>query len=1446
MTRKNSKSNTIDYKQRTFQKPQDQMKLYVATMDHSLRCMFRPTSTNPKQQQQFPPLLAQLARKASTSVHASTALSQISPSLQLYTIQHYLSTHTHRRQLIWSPTVSPEADPFHGWDSSADEDGYSSSLMSDPDEFEPPQQQQQQQQQLQEEKLVPSHFSFNQQQLLKKKRVGRYYPMQTCEYVKSKLPPHPPLLSVRKHRLPMRSDVGFPNCREEEVLRKQKEIQLEASWEEACPRLAVLFSARDVGEFCQLRKILDTQGASAMAAEQQQKERKQAEYSSVSFTNHSAVAHVSYFEEVVMASTTTSANRKRPNPASVFAPPLESVPAGRGWKPRPVSDRPPGLRYVLVDPIKVTFDDVGDLEPLICTLALYSAKGWVKISEDFSFPAGEWRDNLNVTDVINASAFDVEENSPSSESASTILNPNTSKSAEQGSSWKLWRQKALMTFLSGMNDGSATSFTGETASHEDIYVVLTVSKVAYEGALLPYLPDHSGKKHSTPLKHLSRRFGSVKKSNPSDELETCRSRAWAVFSNFGTQFLTPICFGAVPIFDTVDLEQDDGVSANYRWPGAGCTQTIELFAFPSQPADSRDVLAERLSFLYSQELLPRPNSHKVPNLTTSISDKPSIQPVTSMNIPKSKGFMHRVGSKSTASEKSLDEISSVSSNLEVPTRLHGQAIVTSTFLGADFTKVLQTSDTSPSAETISPMQLSASSNNDSIKSEEIVLRPMKLLVDVMGDFAVASCTRIQSKNSGSSFSKRTDRLNIVRLPRSQQTAGYTDAADVREVLFLPPADYLPNCFTSNFLANELNLLFVYPKVLKLEDATDNKENIRLHAGMNKIYTIQICLVKHGGNSSSIKVLDAIYNPAPGGKALLKSLYTKISPNRTQTVKFKLSESVFYMHDEVKMRLPTVLDDSYCLSFSLFSVSLRANEGAHAQDLGFGSMEMVGNAQLPLLNIQNKEPASKVNVSTIVSDKLHELKLGSFLLTLETKVMSSLHISDPSVVTILRDFPIALKGDFVQPQAYQIGNCPFSSIIDASTSADLTRNFDILMYVHFRNLTQTKRADFDFSRIVGCFPEHGAIGILRMDSTVFCDSRSLLDALHSLLSVLDKIKSSFFLQSESSYSSLLHQQQHRMSLFFKRFFDLFEEEVLRQEDAFPNHLFYLDQGDFSSSDQMGNEISLITADKVDKNGSQENTSGESVDEFNFDYILDLNSDSMEDNSVHPSIRKIGLRSRSKIDNDLRSLGQYTNSSRDMPFSRRAYGASKLHRMRIEAELGEDSSFRHRSPENYIYDDATIITTTTWHEPLSDRSESYIKMQREERNSIGKEKVVKSIEPLLQESTNQSPSSNLHGQIPEKKSRSPYNIFFSPCVAPSYDSVALPDESRVENDNLSVTRERHVFLQPKKNISTFLSEVETGNNTKPVSGSSDTLILFCVIFSVSFFILTILFFNFLEFS
>ena len=67
-------------------------------------------------------------------------------------------------------------------------------------------------------------------------------------------------------------------------------------------------------------------------------------------------------------------------------------------------DRPPGMVYFLACPLDVRFE-VGDIEPLFCTMALYtlSKNGDVsvgngsgvqsfngKISEDFFFPAGDW------------------------------------------------------------------------------------------------------------------------------------------------------------------------------------------------------------------------------------------------------------------------------------------------------------------------------------------------------------------------------------------------------------------------------------------------------------------------------------------------------------------------------------------------------------------------------------------------------------------------------------------------------------------------------------------------------------------------------------------------------------------------------------------------------------------------------------------------------------------------------------------------------------------------------------------------------------------------------------------------------------------------------------------------------------------------------------------------
>jgi hypothetical protein len=49
----------------------------------------------------------------------------------------------------------------------------------------------------------------------------------------------------KKHRLPLRADVGFPNASQQAIAHKQQEIAFETEWEEASPRLIVLVTSDD-------------------------------------------------------------------------------------------------------------------------------------------------------------------------------------------------------------------------------------------------------------------------------------------------------------------------------------------------------------------------------------------------------------------------------------------------------------------------------------------------------------------------------------------------------------------------------------------------------------------------------------------------------------------------------------------------------------------------------------------------------------------------------------------------------------------------------------------------------------------------------------------------------------------------------------------------------------------------------------------------------------------------------------------------------------------------------------------------------------------------------------------------------------------------------------------------------------------------------------------------
>ena len=311
------------------------------------------------------------------------------------------------------------------------------------------------------------------------------------EYLQS-LPSKPP--SIFKYRLPMRCDVGFPNASDAEMLLKQEEICMMAEHEEVQPRLLLLGNY-----FLRGSKIENSQ--------MEQYERRY----------------------------------------SPFAPPLDSVPSSsKMWRPRPFQDRPPGMIYLVASPLDVSIKAIN--EPLVGTLSLYSILNGdgsnlksfrEKVSEDFTFPAGDWGGLLKE----EASRF-------IQESLFGTASMDSNFEDEQSEKCK---KKALFSFdpLTVPNYGNS------------LYVLVQLFRISQA--------DICKRKKSLFL-------GNNRKSSS-------KSVAKNMFAKFGTQFLTPCAFGVVPI----------NVSKNIKvkWP-KGQTQNIPLYSY-SKTSESQEKFLERVA-----------------------------------------------------------------------------------------------------------------------------------------------------------------------------------------------------------------------------------------------------------------------------------------------------------------------------------------------------------------------------------------------------------------------------------------------------------------------------------------------------------------------------------------------------------------------------------------------------------------------------------------------------------------------------------------------------------------------------------------------------------------------------------------------------------------------------------------------------------------------------------
>jgi hypothetical protein len=512
------------------------------------------------------------------------------------------------------------------------------------------------------------------------------------------------------------------------------------------------------------------------------------------------------------------------------------------------------------------------------------------------------------------------------------------------------------------------------------------------------------------------------------------------------------------------------------------------------------------------------------------------------------------------------------------------------------------------------------------ESGESKQRLPRLLVDVSGDFAVVmeeDQTQHILPHPADSVKKRS---SLLRLPPSTQPAGYIASSEFREVLHLPARADKHYEFDSALSYRSLqNLLYLYPRLIRLSSDSDNGKLPSLTVRVRVIHS------DDGGESGDAKtswtVMKSFHSPTPWSSGnLVNEVFTAITGAQGGD-----SKSGLPLNDEFKLRLPLLLDGTFSLLISLFEVF----DSSSRTDL-----RLLAEASVPLSSSAPRDGKSGGRVATVIPNGNHRLKLGHYQLQLETRLVSSIHIGDPSVAMLIRDFPqgnhenqgmesIQLV-DSTSSNSLKLDFFSNNSPLSSASGSSVLCHFHALMYLHLWNLVNA--GDHSGTNSLPAF---------------------LTGNVRSMFEVLSKTKSR--LQSSASSGKAREATQ----AFLKKFMDAFDEACLSQSSRW--------------SDQTG-EVSIdseFTDKELETSASQDEPS-------------DAQDESPDHDGGAVRIRKKSS-SHSQSDMRVTRIRRALGPS-DVPFSRVAYGATKTDRMRLEAELHYETD--HHAP--FFDDDETVAT------------------------------------------------------------------------------------------------------------------------------------------------------------
>ena len=890
-----------------------------------------------------------------------------------------------------------------------------------------------------------------------------------------------------------------------------------------------------------------------------------------------------------------------------------------------------------------------------------------------------------------------------------------------------------------------------------------------------------------------------------EDVGVAQARSSLTFDTFRTQFLMHLCFGVTPLFpqNVVDAMTDDaegGIysldAANLSWPN-GAVKEVQLYALPSIGL-SQEEFVSHVANVAKEESgrgLQR-NRNRTPNEShdarnastgdlshtsegTSDGVQDTISEDSSSSFPlacaSSISLAHSKSESSLPSRKSFLKgsagISALStkrradSGLSQLEKIAGRATLFTSAVGNDFTQSMLNM----------PLELLDSS------SERGIHALPRLLVDVSGDCAIMmnpSASKVSSLPSAQAFETGRRRSDLVRLPLSSAPAGYADASEVRQLLYLPTRQEKqydvdpPSSFRSC-----LNLLYVYPRLLCVAQDVDIKEPgyLQLQGKQAKnefiSYSVRIQLVKSsltlnkatGQMESSQVTLESFHNPAPwAGPQMLQAIYTKTNDaSKAKHVEHDLYNGGIAFRDEIKMRLPMVLDGSYFLHFTLFSVKFNDDFGGGGVARGSGvSIDALAETTVPLSSSSNREPASGARVTTVIPNGCHRVRLGDYQLNIETRLVSSIHVCDPTLATVLRDFPYAKdRSDAsIGDKFSEFALVPSRSVLEKSLGAEpavdagvsfrqlfakssentILGYFPVLVYMHLCNLVNASTSPLNLSTLM----------TEEISSEQFTGSelsaKFAMENMNSLLEVLRKVKIKLGAKSTSFRS------HKRADLFVKNFVDNFDETSLSRQKGRSNGSDELFDGTLTEKSRSSSSLAT-----PQKNRAPQHDAG--------DYSDDSDD---EDNVSLVAVRR-------RNDGLLRSSSAFNASA--APFSRVAFGASKTDRMRVEAEL-----FHQSNQFTHLFDDDETVVTNLY-SLATPREEQYGETRQREVDLLWdyifpdeSEDSIISHRPSNQV-TDDQPGMETAGGLGlnesafAKRVRTAAQVMIAPCMAPSLSAV-----------------------------------------------------------------------------